>query len=106
MCSVEQESSPAPAVKRVAIASLGTAQEISLADVVRAVDGPLVMVRDERPSNMSYSGAVEQLPEVWVALRAAVRAVLDNVSLADLVNGSLPANVRALAAGSGAWDNG
>ncbi|WP_084129801.1 Rrf2 family transcriptional regulator [Demequina sp. NBRC 110055] len=81
------------------------AAQISVADVVRAVDGPLVFVRGERPSELDYQGPAAPLIDVWVALRANVRAVLEAVTLADLASGSLPRDVRALLADEGAWTN-
>jgi len=68
--------------------------------VIRAVDGPLVFVRDQRPSEMQSSGI---LLELWVALRASVRDVLERTSLQDLSNGRLPAHVEALVKSPGAW---
>jgi len=81
------------------------ADEVTLADVIRAVDGPLVTVRDERPPSLSYEGSASALLEVWVALRSSVRQVLDEVTLASLVSGRLPSGVHALAEAEGAWDN-
>jgi Rrf2 family protein len=81
------------------------ARQITVADVIRAVDGPLVSVRDARPPDLAYSGAAEPLLPLWIALRASVRGVLDTVSLADLAAGRLPARVRRLAAGAEAWEN-
>ncbi|MFE7505190.1 RrF2 family transcriptional regulator [Promicromonospora sp. NPDC057488] len=81
------------------------ADSITIADVVRAVDGPLVFVRGNRPSDLEFQGAAAPLLHVWVALRANVRAVLETVSLADLVSGSLPDEVRALTEGESAWSN-
>ena len=66
------------------------ADEITLADIIRAVDGPLVTVRDERPTALEYAGSAQALLEVWVALRVSVRDVLDQVTLAGLVSGELP----------------
>jgi Rrf2 family protein len=66
------------------------AGEISLADVIRAMDGQLLGVRGERPENVSYRGAAEPLQRVWIALRAHERAVLERVTLADIVSGNLP----------------
>jgi len=60
------------------------AAEISVADVIRAVEGPMALVRGERPENVEYHGSAEPLMEVWVAVRAALRGVLSNVSLADI----------------------
>src|SRR5919202_6157211 len=56
-------------------------EEIRLADVIRAVDGPLASVRGERPESMHYGGPAEELAPVWIALRAAVRGVLEHVTL-------------------------
>jgi len=79
------------------------ADEISLADVIRAVDGPLANVRGVRSEQVSYQGSAEQLRAVWVAVRASLRAVLEQVTLADVVTGELPENVRALAEDPDAW---
>jgi len=79
------------------------AAEISVADVIRAVDGPLAAVRGERPENVSYDGPAEQLQRVWIALRKNLRDVVENVSLADLAGGKLPASVSALADDPEAW---
>jgi len=77
--------------------------EISVADVIRAVDGPLAAVRGERPETMSYDGPAEELLPVWIALRASVRGVLENVTLADIATGKLPAAVGELARERDAW---
>jgi len=79
------------------------AAEITIGDVLRAVDGPLAGVRGERPETAAYDGAAEHLPVVWVALRAAVRSVLDEVSLADVIAGKFPAHVQELVDAPGAW---
>lgn len=81
------------------------AAEITLADVIRAVDGPLVTVRDERPPSLAYEGSAASLLDVWVALRTSVRDVLDGVTLESLVTGKLPAGVRALSERDDAWQN-
>src|SRR5256714_3516074 len=77
--------------------------EISLADVIRAVEGPVANVRGLRPEQVEYRGAAEQLREVWIAVRANLRAVLENVTLADLAAGRLPAEVASIAADPDAW---
>jgi Rrf2 family protein len=77
--------------------------EISVADVIRAVDGPLAAVRGLRPEDTVYDGAATSLPRVWVALRSAVRGVLEHVTLADLVSGDLPSDVDALTESAAAW---
>jgi Rrf2 family protein len=80
------------------------AAEITLADVIRVVDGPLASVRGERPETLAYGGAAEPLGLVWVAVRANLRAILETVTLADVAGGSLPADVVSLTEGGGAWD--
>jgi Rrf2 family protein len=79
------------------------ADEITLADVIRAVDGPLANVRGVRPEALAFDGSAEPLRDVWVAVRASLRRVLEHVTLADLATGSLPGNVRELAADPDAW---
>ncbi len=79
------------------------AEQISIADVIRSVDGPLAGVRGLRPEDTSYEGAAAAMPDLWVALRAAVRQVLEEVSIAALASGELPAHVRTLAADPDAW---
>jgi Rrf2 family protein len=74
------------------------ASEITLADIIRASDGPLASVRGQRPETVSYEGAARRLTEVWVALRASLRDVLEVVTVQDLLDGNLPERVRALAA--------
>src|SRR5438874_7821465 len=73
-------------------------EEISLADVIRAVEGPIANVRGMRSEEAQYSGAAAPLRDVWVAVRANLRAVLESVSLADLAAGRLPDEVAAIAA--------
>ncbi|HEX3539069.1 MAG TPA: Rrf2 family transcriptional regulator [Acidimicrobiales bacterium] len=67
--------------------------EITLADIIRAVDGPLANVRGQRPDTIGYEGSAAQLSEVWIAVRASLRSVLEHVTLAELVDGPLPAAV-------------
>lgn len=77
--------------------------DISLADVIRAIDGPLTNVSGTRPEDLHYSGAASGLPQVLVALRAAERQILEAVSLADVVDEHLPARVRKLTEDPAAW---
>ena len=79
------------------------ASEISLADIISAIDGPLLGVRGERPENLGYIGAAEPLQEVWIALRANERAILEEVTLEHLVSRQLPERVRQLADNPEAW---
>jgi Rrf2 family protein len=81
------------------------AEEITIADVIRVVEGPLVSVRGERPPALSYTGPAESLLPLWIAVRANVRAILGEVSLADVASGALPARVRELAEAPEAWTN-
>jgi Rrf2 family protein len=77
--------------------------QVAVADILRAVDGPLAEVRGMRPEQVSYAGSAEHLSELWVAARSALRDVLDEVNLAQLASGRLPVRVRRLAAAPGAW---
>jgi Rrf2 family protein len=79
------------------------AVEIALADVIRAVEGPLANVRGERPEALEYAAPAEALRDVWIALRANVRGVLETVTLAHLARGQLPEAVRDLAKAPEAW---
>lgn len=73
------------------------ADRISLADIFRAIDGPLATVRDQSISEMEYGGAATELPTVWMAVRAGLRRVLETVTIADLATGELPPSVAQLA---------
>ena len=79
------------------------ADEITIADVMRAVEGPLANVRGHAAEELAYPGAAEQLRDVWVAVRASLRSVLETVTLADVVSGTLPAAARELTQAEGAW---
>lgn len=79
------------------------ANEITLADVIRAVEGPLANVRGEWPEAVEYGGAAAGLKEVWIAVRASLRVVLEGVTLSDLVEGRLPASVGELTRDPEAW---
>ncbi len=79
------------------------AAEITLAEVIRAVEGPLASIRGERPENVSYEGAATALQEVWIALRASLRGVLDQVTIADVASGQLPREVVKLTRDEEAW---
>jgi Rrf2 family protein len=79
------------------------AREITLADVIRAVDGPLANVRGVRPETVEYSGSARPLRDVWIAVRASLRSILETVTLADVAAGELPAAVGKLTADPEAW---
>lgn len=78
-------------------------EQISVGDVIRAVEGPLVYVRDTRPSAKTYPGGPQALVGLWVALRASVRGVLDGTTLQDLADEVLPDEVRRLADNPDSW---
>lgn len=76
---------------------------ITVADVARAVDGPLALIGQQRPESVAYVGASEHLGELWIGMRAAIRAVLEHVSLTDLLDGQLPPAIRSMLDDTGAW---
>ena len=80
------------------------AEEITVADVIRAVEGPLANIQDSAPEATHYPGPAEHLRDVWVAVRANLREVLEKVTLADLTTGELPRRVRRLIADPDAWE--
>jgi len=79
------------------------AEEITVAEVVRAVEGPIANVRGIGPEKVEYSGSAERLRDVWIAVRASLRGVLEAVTLADLARGELPAGVEELTRDPEAW---
>lgn len=79
------------------------AGDITVADVIRTVEGPLASVRGERPEDVTYDGAAEPLQRVWIAVRVNLRAVLEGVTIADIATGVLPEFVAELTADPGAW---
>jgi len=80
------------------------AEQVSLAHVIRAVEGPLVGVRGQRPEELEYSGSAESLNQVWIAVRANLRNVLERVTVADVASGKLPAEVVELTRAEEAWE--
>ena len=78
--------------------------QVNLAQVIRAVEGPLVGIRGQRPEEIEYVGSAESLQQVWIALRANVRGVLEQVSIADVAAGKLPKAVLALTREEEAWE--
>jgi Rrf2 family protein len=81
----------------------GSPDKITVADVIRAVDGPLASVRGGRPEETDYEGPAEGLQTVWIALRAGVRGVLEHVTLSQVVKGEIPKHVLDLAREPDAW---
>lgn len=79
------------------------ASEVSVADVIRAVEGPLATVRGAPPEESSYPGAAGELVRVWIAVRKSLRSVVEEVTLADLAGGRLPRAVDRLADDPEAW---
>jgi len=79
------------------------ADEVSLAQVIRAVEGPLVGVRGQRPEEVTYTGTAESLQQVWIALRANLRKVLEHVTVEQVAQGRLPQEVVALTRQEEAW---
>ena len=78
-------------------------EDVTIGQVIRAVEGPLASVRGQPPESVSYDGAAEHLQTVWVAVRASLRSVLDDLTLADVVAGRLPQRVRKLTEQPDAW---
>ena len=79
------------------------ADEITVAEVIRGVEGPIANVRGVGPEQVEYAGSAERLREVWIAVRANLRAVLEQVTIADLASGELPLTVEELASDPDAW---
>jgi Rrf2 family protein len=78
-------------------------EDVTLAEVIRAIDGPLAGVSGVRPESLGFEGVAEPMRDVWIAVRASLRAVLERISLADVVGGELPPHVRSLLADDEAW---
>ncbi len=78
-------------------------EEITIADVIRAVEGPLASVRGGPPEDITYAGASESLLRVWLAVRARLRSVVEHVTLADVAAGRLPAEIELLAEDPDVW---
>jgi Rrf2 family protein len=76
---------------------------VTIADVIRAVEGPLASVRGGPPEDALYRGAAAALPRVWIAVRANLRAVVEHVTLADVASGRIPPKLDRLAEDPEAW---
>jgi Rrf2 family protein len=79
------------------------AEKVSVADIIRAVEGPMAHVRGQAPEDLEYPGAASALRPVWLAVRASLRAVLEEVSIADIAGDDLPPVVAELLADPEAW---
>jgi Rrf2 family protein len=79
------------------------AADISIADIIRAVEGPLASVRGGPPEDSHYPGAAADLPRVWIAVRANLRKVVEHVTVADVASGTLPKSIDKLAEDPEAW---
>lgn len=79
-------------------------EDITLASVIRAVEGPLANIQDMAPEATDYPGNAKDLTDVWIAVRASLRRVLERVTIADLRDGKIPAEVLELTSDEGAWD--
>jgi len=79
------------------------ASKVTIADIIRAVEGPLANVQGVRPEDLEFVGSAIPLQRMWVCVRASLRSVLEHVTLADLVAGTLPAKVSKLADDPDAW---
>jgi len=79
------------------------ADEITVAEVIRGVEGPIANVRGVGPEQVEYAGSAELLRDVWIAVRANLRAVLEQVTIADLAEGELPLSVEELTSNPDAW---
>ena len=80
-----------------------SSDSISLGEVIRAVDGPLASVRGEAPEDLDYDGAAQHLKTVWIAVRASLRAVVDELTLDDVVAGRMPPRLKRLIDAPDAW---
>jgi Rrf2 family protein len=79
-------------------------EAITVAEIIRAVEGPLANVRGTRPEALEYLGAAVPLQRVWIGMRASLRSVLEQVTLADIIEDDLPAHIEALTKGPDAWE--
>jgi Rrf2 family protein len=80
-----------------------SADEVTVADVIRAVEGPLANIHEAAPEDLHYDGPAERLRDVWVAVRANLRGVLENITLADVCSGQLPWRIEATLNDPEAW---
>ena len=81
-----------------------SAESITLADVIRVITGPLATIRGERPPELHYTESLATLQDVWIAVRANVRQILEGVTIADVAAGKLPKRVAAIVAKPNSWE--
>jgi|SRR5215210_7485502 len=81
----------------------GDPEEITIADVIRAVEGPLANIHESAPEDLHYAGPAEKLRDVWVAVRANLRGVLESTTLAEIAKGDLPWRIDAILQNPEAW---
>ncbi len=79
-------------------------KEISIADVIRAIDGPLAAVKGERPESLKYKASAKHLTSVWIAVRSSLRSVLEEVTLEAVVKDKLPSSIKKATSLPGAWE--
>jgi Rrf2 family protein len=78
-------------------------EEITIADVIRSVEGPLANIHESAPEDLHYAGPAERLRDVWVAVRANLRGVLESITLAEVARGDLPWRIDAILNDPEAW---
>jgi Rrf2 family protein len=79
------------------------AYAITVADVIRVMDGPLALVHGNRPESLAYDAPAERLQDVWVAVRASLRLVLERTTIEQVVSGKLPRQVTTLSGDNRSW---
>ncbi len=79
------------------------ADQVTIADVIRAVEGPLATVRGGPPEESHYGGAASELPRVWIAVRKSLRDVVERVTVGDVAKGRLPRAVAKMSDDPEAW---
>jgi len=78
-------------------------EDVFVADIIRIIDGPLASIRGVAPEEIEYTGAVKHISEVWIATRVALRNVLENISIAEILTGKFDANISEILYEKGAW---
>ena len=99
----ERRNGAQPARRRRRLPTGQEPRQITIADIIRAVEGPLATVRGGKPEEAEYPGVASQLPRVWIAVRKNLRNVVEHVTVADIANASLPDSINMLADDPEAW---